>query len=400
MRHWMKYMAEEIPFFDLSRQTRDIITELRDAIFGLIESGNFILGEPVRKLEEAIAGMVGSPAAIAVASGTDGLLLALRALGVGEGHAVITTPFTFFSTASTIVRSGARPLFVDIDLKTFNISANRVEQLIGEDSRGEDSGEIRHIQSGATIKGIVPVHLFGLMADMKQMEVIAERNGLFILEDAAQALGAWEETREGRRMAGTVGEAGVYSFYPTKNLGAFGDAGMVVTGREDIAGKIRVLRVHGARSRDLFEEVGYLSRMDALQAAILLAKFPYLDKWNRRRAQLAAGYIQRIRARNWAENIILPEVDASRNHIYHQFVIRVERRDALRDHLRSKGIGCETYYSRPLHLQPAFSYLGYRKGDFPNVEKAADETLELPIWPELTDGELDRVVDAIEAFYN
>lgn len=396
-------MDEQIPFFDLSRQIREIMPELQEAISGVLNRGQFILGDPVERLEESIALMVKSPAAVAVASGTDGLLLTLRALGVKEGDTVITTPFTFFSTASTIVRLGARPLFVDINPESFNISHSWVERLVGENCHEEASGNIRHIPTDSIVKGIVPVHLFGLMAEMKPLKDLAESKGLFILEDAAQALGAWQEGLDGRLMAGSVGDAGVYSFYPTKNLGAFGDAGMVVTRREDVAGKVRRLRVHGASARDRFEEVGYLSRMDTLQAAVLLAKLPHLEKWNRRRAELAAGYIQRIESYKWAQRVVLPRAgrgESDKGHIYHQFVIRVDRRDDLVNHLRSLGIGCETYYSRPLHLQPALSYLGYRRGDLPEAEKAANETLELPIWPELTESEQDRVVEAMNIFYN
>lgn len=358
------------------------------------------MGEAIAELEQKIAELVGTNFAVAVASGTDALLLSLKALGVSIGDGVISTPFTFFSTASTIVRADAKPFFVDIDPQNFNISIDAVLDFLEHKCHRKENGILVHKSTGAKIKGIVAVHLFGQMAQTSALKKIAEERGMFLLEDSAQAIGAWEKNNGLKVMAGATGDASAFSFYPTKNLGAFGDAGMVTTKSEKLAEQIKRLRVHGSTDKDTFVEVGYLSRMDTLQAAILLAKLPMLSEWNRRRAKLAKNYIDMIKSHKWGEEIELPLPMEDRNHTYHQFVIRVKKRDELSAYLKAHGVGCAVYYARPLHLQPAFSELGYKKGDFPHAEKAGAQTLALPIWPELSEEEQQRVVEVINSFYN
>lgn len=393
-------MAIEVKFFDLTRQIKSMLPQLRKAIDEIVENGDFIMGKAVKELEQKIAELVGTSFAVAVASGTDALLLSLKALGVSKSDAVITTPFTFFSTASTIVRAGASPLFVDIDPQTFNISVSAVENFLEKECHRDKNGAIVHKSTNLRVKGILPVHLFGQMAQTSKLQEIAQKRDLFLLEDSAQAIGAWEENNGTKAMAGSIGDAGAFSFYPTKNLGAFGDAGMVTTRSEKIAERIRLLRVHGSTDKDTFVEIGYLSRMDTLQAAVLLAKLPMLTEWNKKRAKLAQNYLEMIRSQKWAEEIGLPLPQNGRNHTYHQFVIRVKKRDELSAHLKANGIGCAMYYSKPLHIQPAFQKWGYKKGDFPEAEKASEETLALPIWPELKEEEQERVVEVINSFYN
>lgn len=392
--------VKEVPFFDLKRQVDGLMPELRDAVMSILENCQFALGDAVAEFEDRVAQFVESGHAVAVASGTDALILSLKAMGVGPGDGVITTPFTFFSTASSIIHRGARPLFVDINPRTFNIDPSRIEIFLNDECRRDDEGVLRHISSGGAVRGIIPVHIFGQMADMEALQTIAEREGLFILEDGAQAFGAWDEREGGERlMAGSIGEAGIFSFYPTKNLGAFGDAGMVVTSNNELAGRIRTLRVHGSGRRDIFDEIGYCSRMDTIQAAVLLAKFPHIEKWNERRGELARNYIENIKSYSWSEELVLPFQETGKRHIYHQFVVRTSRRDELMGHLGKNGVGYGIYYSHPLHLQPALQYLKYKKGDLPESENAAGQAFALPIWPELTEGEQGQVVKILNLFY-
>ena len=322
--------------------------------------------------------------AIGVASGSDALLLALMALGVKEGDEVITTPFTFFATVGAISRVGARPSFADIDPLTYNLDPNEVERRVTSKTRA-----------------IIPVHLFGQCADMDPIMEIAERHGLYVIEDAAQAIGAEYVTDNGARKAGSMGHFGCFSFYPTKNLGGWGDGGMVTTQDEGLAQKVRMLRVHGSTDKYFHEAIGINSRLDALQAAVLLAKFPHLEEWNESRREKALRYQRLFEEVEYERlGITLPHVQHQNRHVFHQYVIRVPRRDELRYFLQQEGIGTEVYYPLPLHLQRCYRFLGYRKGDFPQAERASMEVLALPIYPELSPEAQGYVVERIAAFFS
>jgi len=329
----------------------------------------------VAQLEETIAGYCGVEYGIGVSSGTDALLLALMALGVGRGDEVITTPFTFFATAGSIVRVGAKPVFVDINPDTFNLDAEKIEAAISPKT-----------------KAIMPVHLFGQIADMKTISDIARLHNLHVIEDAAQAIGA----RQNGKPAGSFGHAACFSFYPTKNLGGAGDGGMVVTNDQAIAARLKQLRNHGEESRYQHRTVGINGRMDGIQAAVLLVKFKYLDEWNSRRINHAHYYTPRLKN---IQGVIPPVEVATSTHIYHQYVIRCGQCDRLRQFLTDREIGSGIYYPLPLHLQPCFAILGYHPGDFPVAETAAQEVLALPIYPELTREQQDTVIGAIGEFY-
>lgn len=365
-----------IPLLDLKTQYATIRDEITVEITRICDNQTFVLGEPVAKLEREIAAYCAAPYAVGCASGSDAILLALRALGVGPGDEVLTVPYSFFATAGYIVHAGAKPVFVDIDPATFNIDPSRIEAVLDKHPR---------------VKVIMPVHLYGQCADMDPILEIANRRGLAVVEDAAQAIGA---EYKGRR-AGSMGAVNCFSFYPGKNLGAFGDAGMVTLHDATLDANLRALRLHGGFTKYVHEWVGWNSRLDALQAAVLSVKLKYLDQWTAARQRNADLYRSLIPA----EKAITPPVASySTRHVHNQFVIRSERRDALREHLTANGVGTEIYYPIPLHLQKCFEYLGYSSGDFPESERAARETLALPVHTELTVEEIERVAELIREF--
>jgi dTDP-4-amino-4,6-dideoxygalactose transaminase len=342
----------------------------------------------VERFEKAAAEACGVPFAIGCASGTDALWLALAALNIGPGDAVITTPFSFFATVSSILRAGAKPLLVDIDERTFNLSPESARTLLAE-------------QRGEQIAAIMPVHLYGQCADMSSLSEVARNYGLKVIEDAAQAFGAsWNGVR-----VGGLGDVAAFSFYPTKNLSAFGDAGMVTTRDAVTAERSKMLRAHGMRRRYFHDEVGWNSRLDTLQAAVLEVKLRRVDAGNIRRRELAKMYDARFTAAGvvgttTADGVVLPFTDPHAEHVFHQYVIRVPGRDALREHLAANSIGSEIYYPQPLHLQESLHSLGYKLGDFPASERAAEEVLALPMYPDLRVEELESVVEAIRRFYS
>ena len=358
-------------------------------------SQHFILGEQVRALESEIARYCAASEGIGVSSGTDALLLALMALKIGAGDAVITSPFTFFATAGTIARVGARPLFCDIEPGTFNLSPVAVQAFIDEACRMEGE-RLVHRASGARVRALMPVHLYGQAADMQSLLTLARRHALAVIEDAAQAIGT--ETAQGARV-GSLGDVGCLSFFPSKNLGAFGDAGLCTTSDPELAESMRVLRVHGGKPKYFHAVIGGNFRLDELQAAVLRVKLRYLDDWTEGRRRNARFYDRAFAAQAPAGRVVTPPPAARGRHIYNQYVIRAERRDALREFLTKREIGTEIYYPVPLHLQQCFAYLGGRAGELPQSERAAQETLALPIYPELTEAQLSAVVEAVVDFY-
>jgi dTDP-4-amino-4,6-dideoxygalactose transaminase len=367
----------KVPLLDLQMQYATIRTEIRDVLERVCESQHFILGPEVQALEEAIAAFCGARFAIGMSSGTDALLAALMALEVGPGDEVITTPYSFFATAGVIARVGARPVFVDIDPQTFNLDS-----------------QILDAQVTSRTKAIIPVHLFGRCAEMNLILEVAEKHGLAVIEDAAQAIGA--RSPQGQQ-AGSIGLMGCFSFFPSKNLGAFGDGGMVVTNNEDMAEKLQILRVHGGKPKYHYQIIGGNFRLDALQAAILRVKLPYLPSWTESRRNNAQRYRLLFEDMKLREDVSLPE--DTPGHIYNQFVVRVSDRNRLQGFLRERGIETEVYYPISLHLQQCFQYLGYGKGSFPHAETAATEAISLPIYPELTAEQQRYVVNQIKAFY-
>jgi dTDP-4-amino-4,6-dideoxygalactose transaminase len=384
----------EVPLLDLKPQYHELREEVLEAIAAVCESQRFILGPAVQELEQKIAAYSQCRYGCGVSSGTDALLLALMTLGVGPGDEVITTPYTFFATGGTVARLNARALFCDIDPVTYNIDPAAVEKTIAEQCEQRD-GRLVNRQTGRTVKAILPVHLYGLCADMEPLMAIARRHGLRVVEDAAQAIGA--ETPGGRR-AGSFGDVGCFSFFPSKNLGAFGDAGMCVTNDAGLAERLEVLRVHGGKPKYHHAVVGGNFRIDELQAAVLVVKLKYLDDWTAGR-QKNAQFYDRAFAQAGLSQVRTPTAPAGYRHIYNQYVIRAERRDELRAFLAQAKIGTEIYYPIPLHLQGCFADLGYKAGDFPESERAAAETLALPIYPELTERQLGYVVEKIREFY-
>jgi len=373
---------------DLKRQHRPLHRELMDALEAVLEKQQFILGEPVAAFERAAAGHLGVAHALGCSSGTDALWLALAANGIGPGDAVVTTPFSFFASVSAILRAGAVPVLADIEPTTFNLDPKAVEIVVNG-------------PRGAAVHAILPVHLFGQCADWQAFSQLGKAHGLKLIEDAAQAWGAeWNGAK-----AGGLGDAAAFSFYPTKNLSAAGDAGMVATNSDELAERVRMLRQHGMRHRYRHDEIGWNARMDGFQAAVLGVKLKYIDGWNHARRAVARRYHALFHAAGLAEagpypvhGVVLPhEVPGSR-HVWHQFVIRTCRRDALRDFLAIRQIGSEIYYPVPLHLQEALKSLGYAQGSFPEAERAACEVLALPIFPELREDEQQTVVAAIAEF--
>jgi dTDP-4-amino-4,6-dideoxygalactose transaminase len=384
-----------VPLLDLKAQYAQFRSEVLAAIESVCESQHFILGENVGSFESQVAEYCGAAHAVGVSSGTDALLLALMTLGIGSGDEVITSPFTFFATAGTIARTGARPAFCDIEPSTFNLSSSAVQRFIDEScvARG---GELVRRATGGRVRALMPVHLYGQAADMNALSVLARRYDLAIIEDAAQAIGT--ETADGRR-AGSLGDIGCFSFFPSKNLGAFGDAGLCTTQDAALAERMRVLRVHGGQPKYFHALIGGNFRIDELQAAVLRVKLKYLDAWTLGRQRNAAFYDEAFADPALAARVGAPQKLARGRHIYNQYVVRAERRDALRAFLTERHIGTEIYYPVPLHLQECFAYLGHTPGDFPYAELAAAETLALPVYPELAREQLDAVIAAIAAFY-
>jgi dTDP-4-amino-4,6-dideoxygalactose transaminase len=384
-----------VPLLDLKAQFAQIRSEVLPIIESVCASQQFILGEHVRALEAEIATYCGAAYGVGVSSGTDALLLALMALGIGAGDEVITSPFTFFATAGTIARTGARPAFCDIDPDTFNLSPAKVQAFIEQECRSEGGALIRRA-TGGRIRALMPVHLYGQAAEMKPLVELARRYELRVIEDAAQAIGT--ETREGTRV-GSIGDIGCFSFFPSKNLGAFGDAGLCTTQDPVLAERMNVLRVHGGKPKYFHALIGGNFRIDELQAAVLRVKLKYLDEWTQRRQRNAAYYDQAFARTLSAAHVLTPSRAAGGRHIFNQYVLRAERRDELRSFLSDRRIGTEIYYPVPLHLQACFAYLGYALGDFPHSEAAAAQTLALPIYPELSQQQKDAVVAAVAEFY-
>ncbi len=369
----------QIPLLDLKEQNDALRPDIEAALARVLDTNGFILGGEVAELENELADYCGTKYAIGVASGSDAILLALMAFDVGPGDEVITTPYSFFATVSSITRLGAVPVFVDIDPVTYNLDISQIEAKIT-----------------SRTKAIEPVHLYGQCTDMAALKAISEQHGIPLVEDAAQAIGAEEK---GIR-AGAFGAIGCFSFYPSKNLGGMGDGGFVSTSDDAIAKKLLALRVHGSEERYYHKYVGLNSRLDGFQGAVLRVKLPHLDTWTDQRRANADNYRRHFTDSGLTEQISLPVEREDAKHIYNQYVIRVPgRRDDLRAYMTEKGIGTDIYYPLPLHLQECFAYLGYNPGDLPNAEKAANETLALPIFPELRPEQQEYVVDTIAEFY-
>jgi dTDP-4-amino-4,6-dideoxygalactose transaminase len=366
------------PFLDLRAEYAIMKDEIQAAVARVLESQQFIMGPEVGKLEAEIAALVGCRYAIGCASGSDALLLVLMALGVDSGDEVIAPPFTFVATAGSISRLKAKPVFVDIDRETYNLDWKKLEAAIT-----------------ARTKAILPVHLFGLPAEMGMINEIARQHRLPVIEDAAQAIGS----RYQGKPVGNLGTFGCFSFFPSKNLGGAGDGGIITTNDPELADRLAVLRDHGSRKKYQYDLLGMNSRLDTLQAAILLVKLSYLGEFTKARRRNADRYRQLFQKAGLDKRISLPEESAGLHHVYNQFVIRAPERDRLREHLRARGIPSETYYPSPLHLQPAFAYLGYRQGAFPQAEEASQHVLALPVFPQMTEDQQKMVVDATADFF-
>ena len=368
-----------VPLLDLKAQHARIKDALMQKVLPIIEGQTFILGQSVIDLEVRVAALSRAKHGIGVASGTDGLLLPLKALDLKPGDEVITTPFTFFATAGTIHNAGAKAVFVDVEPATWNIDPALIEAAITPRTRA-----------------IMPVHLFGQMAAMERIMPLAQRRGLAVIEDACQAIGARRKVDGQWRIAGELGTATSFSFFPSKNLGGWGDGGMVVTSDDAMHERVRRLRTHGGTKMYHHDEVGLNSRLDALQAAVLLAKLPFLAEWSEARRANAAWYAKALAG---VPGVRTPVTDAANEHIFHQYVLDVDRRDALMEHLKAKGVGCAVYYPLPLHRQPCFAYLGYKDGSLPVSEGAAGRVIALPAYPELTEAQRQYVVESIRGFY-
>jgi dTDP-4-amino-4,6-dideoxygalactose transaminase len=388
-------LSVKVPLLDLKGQYAPMRDEIEAAIREVCDSQRFVLGPKVDLLEKEIAAYSQTPHAIGLSSGTDALLVALMALEIGPGDEVVTSPFTFFATAGVIARVGARPLFCDIDERTFNLSPDAVAATLEE--KCERVGDrLVSRATGGVVKALIPVHLYGQMADMDALNALARRYRLAVVEDAAQAIGA--ELRDGRR-AGSVGDIGCLSFFPTKNLGAFGDGGMCVIQSRGLAERVRILRVHGGEPKYYHSVIGGNFRLDELQAAVLSIKLKHLDAWTEGRQRNAERYDELIGAAELQDAVTVPFRNPGERHIFNQYVIRARRRDELRAHLERFGIGTEIYYPLPLHEQQCFAYLGHAPDEFPNSQRAAREVLALPVYPELKSEQLEHVVRSIAAFY-
>ena len=393
-----------VPLLDLSEQYAALAGPIRAQIDEVLATQHFILGPKVDAFERAIADYCGSPHAIGVSSGTDALLAVFMALGLGPGDAVITSAYSFFATGGCIARLGATPIFIDIEPSTYNISTNALQEYLTKSCSRDKDGSLRG-PKGERLRAIVPVHLYGLCCEMDAIHEISERFQLEVIEDAAQALGAEYPFQGGKAKAGAMGEVGTFSFYPSKNLGAAGDAGMVICREEAFANRLRLCRQHGMEQRYYHHFIGGNFRLDELQAAILAVKLPHLDGWSAARRGVADIYREEFERLELTDRMTLPaepyrQRGLTNYHIYHQYVIRTPRRDALREHLTRKEIGTAIYYPLALHEQDCFSYLGYRAGDFPEAERAARETLALPIYPELSREQQRYVAEAIAEFFN
>jgi dTDP-4-amino-4,6-dideoxygalactose transaminase len=369
----------QIPLLDLRAQYSTIRREVQAAVNSVMESQWFVLGEEVRKLEESIAEYSGARYGVGCASGSDALSLALMVLGIEPGDEVVTVPYTFFATAGEISGAGAVPVFVDVDDKTFNMDTVQLAEVL---------------RTRPKIRAIMPVHLFGGCADMDEILTLANQYGIPVIEDAAQSIGS---EYKGRR-AGGIGDIGCFSFFPSKNLGAFGDGGMLTTNDEKLAERLKSLRVHGRTGKYIHEWIGVNSRLDALQAAILNVKFTYLDQWTRARQDNAAAY-RRMLAKSDTPVVVQTPAEYQTRHVYNQFVVRCPKRDQLQTFLRERGIGTEVYYPLPLHMQPCYKSLGYNEGDFPVSERLSQESLSLPVHSELPGEDLEYICQAIHDFY-
>lgn len=367
----------KVPMLDLSEQYQELRTEVLEVLDQVMGSSRFILGDNVKKLEEDVAKYSNVAYGIGCGNGSDAIHIALQAMGVGPGDEVITTAFTFFATGGAIVRAGAKPVYVDIDPVTFNIDPEKIEAAITENT-----------------KAIIPVHLYGQMADMERISEIAKKHNLGVVEDAAQAIGA----KHNGKSVGELGSAATYSFFPTKNLGAYGDGGMLVTDDADIAEKSRVIRVHGSKPKYYHHVLGYNSRLDELQAAVLNVKFPHLDRWSGLRREKAGTYTSLLKEK-LGDLVVTPVEKEGNHHVFHQYTLRVENRDELQNYLKEQGVATMVYYPLPLHVQPVFADLGYKEGDLPETEKAAREAISLPMFPELKTEQQEYVVAKIAEFY-
>ena len=372
--------TDSVPLLDLKPSFAAMREEILEAVTRVFDRQHFILGPEGAAFEGELAAYVGAEYAVGCASGSDALLLAFMALDIKSGDEVVTSPYTFFATGGSIARLGARPVFVDIEPETFNIDASQIEAKVNWRTRA-----------------ICPVHLYGQTADMHAVREVADLHGVPIVEDSAQAIGA---EFDGRR-TGVLGHMACFSFYPTKNLGGAGDGGMITTDDVELAEKLKILRDHGQRPKYTYRMIGLNSRLDELQAAVLRIKLRYLESWHARRAEIACRYFQLIEDAGLLGELTLPPLGPKRRHVYNQFIVRVSggRRDALRDHLRERGVGSEVYYPIPLHLQDCFRSLGHSEGDFPEAERAARETIALPIFPDLTEGQQTAVVGRIAEFF-
>ncbi len=376
-------MEMKIPTLDLTRNYARIKDEVREAINEVLESQYFILGPAVKNFEDEVSSYLEGATAIGCASGSDALYLALMALDIKEGDEVITTPYSFFATVSCITRLGAVPVFVDIDPRTYNLDLNQVREKITSKT-----------------KALIPVHLFGQMVPLEEIEEELKGKGIAVIEDAAQAFGAWRKANGGIRRAGAWGTIGCYSFFPTKNLGGYGDGGMVVSSDGELAERLKKLRVHGAGTTYIHEEVGLNSRLDAIQAAVLRVKLHHLDEWNEERRLVADRYKTLFAEYDLLDKVDAPEELEGNYHIYHQYVPRVSDRDGVSSYLATKGITTRVYYPLCLHLQQCFGSLNYKEGDFPIAEKLSHECLALPIFPELTEEEQRYIVSSIANYYS
>ena len=369
-----------VPLLDLKAQHGTVRDQVLAAIMPIVDGQTFILGEPVERLERSVAELSHARHAIGCANGTDAILLALRALDIGPGSAVVTTPFTFFATAGAVHNVGARTVFADIDPDTFNISVAAAAEAV---EREPDA------------RAVIAVDLFGQMAAIDDLAAALPET-VPVIEDAAQSIGASREVDGGKVMAGEIAAIGTFSFFPSKNLGGYGDGGMIVTQSDALEARLRRLRTHGSVRTYYHEEVGYNSRLDALQAVVLSAKLPHLAAWSAARRRNAAAYDSAFAD---LDGVRTPVIDPRNESIYNQYTLRAAHRDELQEFLKKRGIGNAVYYPLPLHLQPCFAYLGYREGDFPESEKAAKEVVSLPVYPELTDSQRDEVISAVRAFY-
>jgi dTDP-4-amino-4,6-dideoxygalactose transaminase len=397
-----------VPILDLKAQYAAIKEEINQKVLGVLASQNFILGAEVKALEEEIASYSRVRFAVGVSSGSDALVISLMALEIGAGDAVITTPFTFFATAGAIARVGAEPVFCDIDEKTYNLDPERLRGVI-EKRMGTRPGRAKSKGNGIKrkIKAIIPVHLYGQCADMDPILAVAREYGLAVIEDAAQALGSEYPSSRGIMKGGTMGTLGTLSFYPSKNLGGYGDGGMVLTESQKLADKLRCLRQHGDTKKYYYKMLGGNFRLDALQAAVLRVKLGHLDAWQEKRRERAEAYGRKFAASGLVQAghvkrpvAVYKNSNITNYHTYHQYVVRVKKRDAVQVYLKENGVGTSVFYPLPLHLQKCFTYLSYRRGDFPVSEKAAKEVLALPMYPELTPDQQDYIISCLQHFYS